>query len=78
MTQMDTSIDVTDPQREPWGFEGEMGNSRYSLSYMGGINKVLPHSSCSGDYIQYPVIDYNPKEHEKESVHTHTHTNMCT
>ena len=41
----------------------EFGVSRYTVSYMGWINsKVLLYSI--GNYIQYPVINHNGKEHE--------------
>ena len=44
-----------------WGF----GISRCKLLYIEWINnKVLLNST--GDYIQYPVINHNGKEYEKE------------
>jgi len=43
----------------------EFGISRYKLLYIGWINnRVLLNST--GNYIQYPEINYNGKEHEKE------------
>ena len=33
-------------------------------------NKVLLCST--GNYIQYPVLNHNGKEYEKEYIHTHT------
>ena len=42
----------------------EFGVSSCKLVYMGRINnKVLLYST--GNYIQYPVINHNGKEHEK-------------
>ena len=39
--------------------------SRYELLYLKEINnKALLHST--GNYIQYPVINYNEKEYEKD------------
>ena len=50
------------------GCEGEMDwefeVSRCKLSYTGWINKVIRYST--GNYIQYPVINHNGKEYEKE------------
>ena len=48
---------------EDWVF----GISRCKLMYIGGINMVLLHSSRS--CIQYPVINHNGKEHEKEYIY---------
>ena len=42
----------------------EFGISRYKLLYIGWINnKVLLYST--GNYIQYPVINHNGKETNK-------------
>ena len=47
------------------GMEWEVGISRCQLLYIGWINnKVLLYST--GNYIQYPVINHNGKEYEKE------------
>ena len=58
-----------------WG-EGrgrEFGISRCKLWYTEWINiKVLLYST--GNYIQYPIINHNGKEYEKECIYTHTHT----
>ena len=49
------------------GKNWEFGISRCKLSCTGWINnKVLLYSS--GNYIQYPVIDYNGKESEKAYI----------
>ena len=46
----------------------EFGISRYKLLYREQINnKVLLYST--GNYIQYPVINYNGKEYEKECIY---------
>ena len=42
-----------------WGFR----ISRCKLVPIGRINKVLPY--CTGNYIQYLVINHNGKEYEK-------------
>ena len=45
----------------------ELGISRCKLLYVGWINnKVLLCST--GNYIQYPVINYNGEEYEKECI----------
>ena len=36
---------------------------------------VLLYST--GNYIQYPVINHNGKEYEKEYIYIHTHTYIC-
>ena len=46
------------------GNNWEFGTSRHKLLYMGQINnKVLLCST--GNYIQYPVINYNEKNMKK-------------
>ena len=46
----------------------ESGVSRCKLLYIGWINnKVLLYST--GNCIQYPVINYNRKEYEKEYMY---------
>ena len=49
------------------GKDWEFGISRCKLVYTEWINnKVLQYST--GNYIQYPVISQNEKEHEKEYI----------
>ena len=50
------------------GLDWEFGVSRCELSYIEWINnKVLLYST--GNYIQYPVINHNGKEYEKEYIY---------
>ena len=50
------------------GVDWEFGVSRCKLVYIGCINhKVLLYST--GNCIQYPVINHNGKEYEKESIY---------
>ena len=50
------------------GKDWEFGISRCKLLYIGWINsKVLLYST--GNYIQYPVINHNGKEYEKECIY---------
>ena len=52
------------------GKHWEFGISRGKLLYIGWINnKVLLYST--GNYIQYPVINYNGKEYEKECIYVY-------
>ena len=52
------------------GKDWECGISRCQLLYMGWINnKVLLCSTWNS--IQYPVINHNGKEYEKEYIYTH-------
>ena len=54
--------------REEW----EFGINRGKPLYIRRINnKVLLYST--GDYIQYPVINHNGKEYEKEYIYTHAY-----
>ena len=54
-------------QRGGEGMDGEFGISRCKLLYIKWINnKVLLYST--EDYIQYPVINHNGKEYEKECI----------
>ena len=56
------------------GKEWEFEISRGKRLYIGWINnKVLPYST--GNYIQYPVINHNGKEYEKEYI---TESLCCT
>ena len=49
------------------GMEWEVGVSRCKLLYIEWINsKVLLYST--GNYIQYPMINHNGKEHRKECL----------
>ena len=50
------------------GLDWEFGISRCKLVYIEWINnKVLLYST--GNYIQYPVINHNGKEYEKECIY---------
>ena len=50
------------------GMVWEFGISRCKLLYIGWINnKVLLYST--GNYIQYPVINHNGKEYEKDCIY---------
>ena len=50
------------------GKNWEFGISRCKLLYIGWINnKVLLYST--GNYTQYPEINHNGKEYEKEHMH---------
>ena len=50
------------------GMEWEFGVSRCKLLYTAWINNnVLLYST--GNYIQYPVINYNGEEYEKECIY---------
>ena len=44
----------------------EFGISRYTLVYVKQMNKML--LSSTGNYIQYPVINHNGQEYEKEDI----------
>ena len=55
---------VAKGEEDGGGMEREFGVSRCKLLHIGWINnKVLLYST--GNYIQYPVINHNGKEHEK-------------
>ena len=49
------------------GKDWEFGISRYKLLYIGWINNRVLLNSI-GNYIQYPVINYNGEEYEKECI----------
>ena len=50
------------------GLDWEFGISRYKLVHVEWINnKVLLYST--ENYSQYPVINHNGKEYEKECIH---------
>ena len=52
--------------------EQMFGTRRCKLVYIEWINnKILLYST--ENYIQYPVINHNGKEYEKECIYIHTH-----
>ena len=52
------------------GMDWELGIGRYKLLYKKWINnKILLYST--GNYIQYPVINYNGKGYEKNIYLSH-------
>ena len=57
------------------GMDWEFGISRCKLVYIEWINKVLLYST--GNYIQYPVINYNGKEYEKEYIYICITESLC-
>ena len=57
--------------RKDW----EFGNSRCKLLYTGLINKVLLYST--GNHIQYPVINHNGEEYERECIHIYIYMCVC-
>ena len=70
-TETDSQKQRTDlwlPREGGWGREGfEFVISRCKLSYIGWINnKILLY--ITGNHVQYPVINHNGKEYEKEYV----------
>ena len=53
-----------------WGMAWEFGVSRCKLLYIGWINNKFPVLLYStGNCIQYPVINHNGKESEKEHIY---------
>ena len=81
-TETDSQIQKTDlwlPRRRGTrgGMDWEFGVSRCKLVYIGWVNnKVLLYST--GNYIQYPVINHNGKEYEKEYILCITESLCCT
>ena len=51
------------------GYEWEFGVSRCKLLYQWINNKVLLYNT--GNYIQYPEINHNGKEYEKECIYVY-------
>ena len=48
------------------GMDWEFGVSRCKLLHLAWINKVQLYST--GSYIQYPIINHDGKEYEKEYI----------
>ena len=64
LTDIENRLVVAKGRGVEWGF----GVSRCQLWYWGWINnKVLLYST--GNYIQYPVINHNGREYEKEYIY---------
>ena len=52
------------------GMDWEFGISRCKLLYIERINyKVLLYGTGNYQYVQYPVINHNGKEYEKEYIY---------
>ena len=71
MKQIDSGIEmkfvVTKGAGDGRGMDWKFGVSRWILLYIEWINsKVLLYSA--GNYIQYPVVNDNRKEYEKERI----------
>ena len=58
------------------GIDQELGINRYKLLYIKQIKKLLLYST--GNYIQYPVINYNGIEYEKNTFFCKTESLCCT
>ena len=70
-TETDTQTERTDLLLPRWrgsgrGMDWEFEVSRCKLVYIEWINKALLYST--GSSIQYPVINHNGKEYEKEYI----------
>ena len=64
---MNLPMKQTHRQGEGGGMDWEFGISRCKLLYTERINKVLQYST--GNYSQYPIINHNGKEYEKECIY---------
>ena len=65
---MENRLVVAKGEGDGRGLDGEFGISRCKLVYIEWIdNKVLLYST--GNYIQYPMINHNGKEYEKECMY---------
>ena len=69
-------------QRTDWlsrgkaGVDWKSGVSRCKLLYIGWINnKVLPQRTAN--YVQYPLIKRNGKEHEKQCIYISITDSLC-
>ena len=68
LTDMENRLVVVKDEGDVGGKNWEFGINRCKLLYIEWINnKILLYST--GDYTQYPVINHNGKEHEKECIH---------
>ena len=68
LTDIENRLVVAKGELGGGGMDWEFGISRSKLLYIGWINnKVLLYNT--GNYIQYPVINCNGKEYEKECIY---------
>ena len=68
LADIENSLVVAKGKGSRGGMDWEFGISRCKLLYIEWINnKVLLYST--GNYIQYPVINHNGKEYEKECIY---------
>ena len=68
LTDRENHLTVTKGERG-WRKDWEFGVSRHRIAYIGWINKPL--LSSTGNYNQYPMINHNGKEYEKEYRRSH-------
>ena len=67
-TDIENRLGIAKEKRERRGMDWEFGVSRCKLLHLAWIsNKVQFYNT--GNYIQYPVINHNSKEYEKEYIH---------
>ena len=59
------------------GIDWEFGISRCKLLYIGWI-KQGPTVYSTGNYIQYPMINHNGKEYEKEYISICITKSLCS
>ena len=75
-TETDPQTQRTDLWLPRVGLDWEFGTSGCKLVYIEWINnKDLPYSV--GNYIQYPVINHNGKEHEKLYIYMYKTESLC-
>ena len=60
-TDTENRLEVTQGEDRGRGKDWEFGISRCKLVYTEQINKILLY--CTGNYIQYPVINHNGEEY---------------
>ena len=66
-THIENRLVVAKGEGDGGGKDWEFGISRCKLLYVEWINKVPLYST--ENYIQYPVINHNGKEYEKEYMY---------
>ena len=63
-------------KREGAGINWKHGIHKRTLSHIKNINNMhLLYSTWN--YSQYPVINHNKKEQEREEMYTHVHSFCC-
>ena len=77
ITDIENRLVVDNGEAVRGGKDWEFGISRCKPLYIGYINNKVLLYSTENYYIQYPVINHNGKEYEKEYIYVRITESLC-